>query len=187
MAFAKTTPPTLAGPVARPRLFRRLDRAGRRPVTWVWAPPGSGKTTLVASYLAARRRRALWYQVDEGDADVATFFYYLGGAAPRRRQPLPLLTTEYRQGLPVFARRFFRELYGRLTAPIAIVLDNYQEAPPDSQLHEVMREALEEIPPGVRLIVVSRTEPPPALARALAHGVIESVPWDDLRFTLAEV
>ena len=187
MAFAKTTPPTLARPVARPRLFRRLDRAGRRAVTWVWAPPGSGKTTLVASYLAARRRRALWYQVDEGDADVATFFYYLGGAAPRRRRPLPLLTTEYRQGLPVFARRFFRELYVRLTAPIAIVLDNYQDVPPDSELHDAVREALEEIPRGVRLIVISRTEPPPPFARALAHEVIDTVPWDDLRFTPAEV
>ena len=109
-AFAKTTRPTLARTLARPRLFRRLDRAGQRPVTWVWAPPGSGKTTMVASYLAARRHRVLWYQMDEGDADVATFFYYLGGAAPSRRRPLALLTTEYRAGLAVFARRFFREL-----------------------------------------------------------------------------
>ena len=89
MALAKTTRPTLAATVARPRLFRRLDRARQRPVTWVWGPPGAGKTTLVASYLAARRRPALWYQVDGGDGDVATFFYYLGQAAPRRRRPAP--------------------------------------------------------------------------------------------------
>ena len=31
--------------------------------------------------------------------DVATFFYYLGQAAPRRGRPLPLLTPEYRHGL----------------------------------------------------------------------------------------
>ena len=71
------------------------------------------KTTLVASYLAARRQRVLWYQADEGDADVATFFYYLGLAAPRRRRPLPLLTTEYRHDVAVLTRGFFRELYGR--------------------------------------------------------------------------
>jgi LuxR family maltose regulon positive regulatory protein len=97
MALAKTTRPTQTGILVRPRLVRRLDLARKKPVTWVWAPPGAGKTTLVASYLAARRTRGLWYKVDEGDADVATFFYYLGLAAPRRRGPLPLLTPEYRQ------------------------------------------------------------------------------------------
>src|SRR5262249_45681274 len=157
---AKTARPALARTVARPRLFRLLDRAAQRPVTWVWAPPGAGKTTMVASYLAARRRRALWYQMDAGDADAATFFYYLGRAAPRRRRPLPLLTAEYRSGLAVFARRFFRELYGRLSGPFTVVLDNYQEIPPGSALHEVVAEAVAEIPEGVRLVVISRAEPP---------------------------
>src|SRR5215831_18904721 len=104
MPLAKTTRPTAAGTLARPRLFRRLDRAKRRPVTWVVAPAGAGKTTLVVSYLAAHRQRVLWYQVDEGDADVATFFYYLGLAAPRGRWPLPLLTSESRLGLAAFTR-----------------------------------------------------------------------------------
>src|SRR5215468_3238379 len=88
MALAKTTRPTLAPTtVARPRLFRLLDRARRKPVTWVWGPPGAGKTTLVVSYLQARKVRTLWYQLDEGDADVATFFYYLGVAAPHVAVP----------------------------------------------------------------------------------------------------
>src|SRR5881392_1428524 len=71
------TPPRLSGVCERVRLFRVLDRAQRRPVTWVCGPPGAGKTTLIASYVAARRLRTLWYQVDPIDADVATFFYYL--------------------------------------------------------------------------------------------------------------
>src|SRR5262245_64536581 len=94
MALAKTTRPTQTGMLVRPRLVRQLDLARKKPGTWVWAPPGSGKTTLVATYLAARKTRGLWYQIDEGDADVATFFYYLGLAAPHRRRLLPLLTSD---------------------------------------------------------------------------------------------
>ena len=55
MALAKTTRPTLAATIARPRLFHRLDHARQRPVIWVWGPPGAGKTSLVASYLALTR------------------------------------------------------------------------------------------------------------------------------------
>src|SRR5207244_13648169 len=115
--------------------------------------------------------------------DVATFFYYLGQASPRRRRSLPLLTPEYRHGLTVFAQRFFRELYGRLKPPFALVFDNYQEAPATSPLHEVMREALGEIPPGGHVIFISRAEPLPAFARLRAPGAIELRDWSRLRLT----
>jgi ATP/maltotriose-dependent transcriptional regulator MalT/DNA-binding SARP family transcriptional activator len=186
MALAKTTAPMVAGTVPRARLFRRLDQARRRPVTWVWAPPGAGKTTLVASYLAARRLRGLWYQLDEGDADVASFFYYLALAAPRRRRALPFLTAEYRGGLPAFARRFFRELYTRLKLPFTVVFDNYQDVPPDADLHDVMAEMVAEMPKGGRLVFISRSDPPPAFARHRVHQKLAIIDGAQLRFTPTE-
>jgi len=186
MALAKTTRPSQAETLVRPRLVRRLDLARRKPVTWLWAPPGAGKTTLVASYLAARKTRGLWYQIDEGDADVATFFYYLGRAAPRGRRPLPLLTPEYRHGAAVFARRFFRELYSRLKPPFTIVFDDYQDVPRDSALHDVMAESVAEIPNGGRVIFISRSDPPPAFARHRLHRHFEILDGTQLRFTPTE-
>ncbi len=35
-------------------------------MTWISAPAGSGKTTLVASFLEAHKIPCLWYQIDEG-------------------------------------------------------------------------------------------------------------------------
>jgi hypothetical protein len=84
----------------------------------VCGPPGAGKTTLVASYVSEREIPGIWYQVDAGDGDPATFFYYLGMAADQaakgKHKPLPLLTPEFQQDLDGFSRRYFRELFARL-------------------------------------------------------------------------
>lgn len=183
LAVAKILPPTATGSMPRPRLFRRLDRARARPLTWIWGPPGSGKTTLAASYRTSRGLRHLWYRVDETDEDVATFFYYLGRAAPGGHTPLPVFAPEYRRGLASFTRRFFRALYERLPAPFAIVLDNYQTVSDRAQLHEVVREAVDELPVDGRMIVVSRQAPPAALARLYASQGIDVVAWSELRLT----
>jgi DNA-binding SARP family transcriptional activator len=128
----------------------------------------------------------LWYQVDEGDTDLATFFYYLGRAIPRSGRSLPLLTPEHRRGIAAFSRRFFRELTARFHVPFALILDNYQQVPRKAALHDVLRHALQEIPEHGRLIVVSRGASPASLARQITHGTIELVDWDDLRFTVEE-
>ena len=85
-ALTKTTRPTLASVLARDKLFTVLDGREHASVLWVWGPPGSGKTTLVASYLESRDLDSHWYQLDTGDSDVATFFYFMGLAVTRARR-----------------------------------------------------------------------------------------------------
>jgi len=129
-SIAKITHPKTTGAFPRERLFRLVDELRESPVIWVAAPAGSGKTTLVASYLTERKLNSIWYRVDEGDGDIATFFYYMGLAAkkavPRTRNPLPLLTPEYLLGVKAFTLRYFENLYNRLTPPSLIVFDNHQ-------------------------------------------------------------
>jgi hypothetical protein len=81
-ALAKLTRPRLYDALPRPRLFERLDAARERPVVWITAPPGSGKSTLVASYTEARNLPYLWYQVDVGPIN-------LQGKADESEGPLP--------------------------------------------------------------------------------------------------
>ena len=189
------------------------------PVIWISAPAGSGKTTLVASYLEARSLPRLWYKIDIGDADLSTFFYYLGIAGKelcrdKRGRPFPLLTPEYLGGIPAFTRGYFEELFHRLTPSraagkgksfsdrrkahaqqegsgpqgrFALVFDNYQEVPSDSSFQDMVVHALQGIPEGVRVIVISRSGPPPQFTRLKANGRMSFLGWNELRFTMEEV
>ncbi|MCX5914108.1 MAG: BTAD domain-containing putative transcriptional regulator [Deltaproteobacteria bacterium] len=188
--IAKVTRPTPKGIFPRKRLFRLLDRMRERPVIWVSGPPGCGKTTLISSYLDARDLPWLWYQLDEGDSDLATFFYYLGLAAQKTSQPkhppLPLLTPEYLAGIPTFTLRYFENLYQRQKVPSVMIFDNYQEVPADSSFHGAILQALSRIPDRLNVILISRGDPPPSFARLHANQQMEILGWNDLRLTLEE-
>ena len=189
--LAKLTRPRLHKAVARERLFAVLDEARtHKPAICVVGPPGAGKTTLVASWLDARGIKGIWYQVDSGDADLATFFYYLGEAAKpfarKRQKPLPVLTPEYLHDVEGFARRFFRELFARLSGGSVLVLDNYQEVAPGQPFHQFLARAVDEVPEGVALVVISRRDPPEGYARLVVNEKVQLLEWDALKLTLDE-
>jgi len=189
--LAKITRPVPSGCLPRTRLFRLVDRSCKKSsLLWICGPPGCGKTTLVSTYLEARNNPALWYRLDAGDDDLASFFYYLGVAgkrvAPRMRKPLPLLTPEYLGGIQKFNRLFFENLFARLAPARALVFDDYQEIPSKSPLHDVIVTGVSRVPEGTTVILVSRRDPPPAFARLRVNNRLETIGWEDLRLTLAE-
>ncbi|NIR96414.1 MAG: hypothetical protein GWO08_23100, partial [Gammaproteobacteria bacterium] len=46
---------------------------------------------FLASYLKATGTAGIWYKLDEGDADLSSFFYYLGMAVGQAVSPEPTM------------------------------------------------------------------------------------------------
>ena len=72
-------PPVQPGLVTRPRLFNALDEAWRtaQKLVLISAPPGYGKTTLLAEWIHDKSIPTAWVSLDDADNDPVRFFRYM--------------------------------------------------------------------------------------------------------------
>ncbi|MBF0458332.1 MAG: hypothetical protein HQK99_10600 [Nitrospirae bacterium] len=197
--LSKITAPDLDRVIERELCFRTIDKSLHKRVVWVSAPGGSGKTTLAASYLRNRGNPFIWYHMDEMDIDAASFFYYMSLAVtmlPRQKKQitLPEFSSEYFNNVQGFAARYFKQLFSGIkeyngsketNAPFVIIFDNYQNAPVDSIVHDlIVRGLFPMMPEGFAACLISRGEPPIEYAEIRRNDGLGLVEWNDLLFTL---
>ena len=180
--------------IARPRVEALLARATEFPLTVVKAEPGYGKTTAVASWLAATGHAHVWYNVGETEADPNVFLLHLvqalrtasdriGGRALellRQGEPAPRLWDSTVDALS-------NDLLDCLTVKTVLVLDDYDRVN-SSEVNAIIGRLVETMPPLLHLVITARRMPSfRGRARWRASGEMLEVTRAELAFTTDEV
>ena len=171
----------------RPGLFERLGASAR--VTVLSAPPGSGKTVLLRSWIGAAglADRAAWVPVGRGERDPQRFWLSVVGAlrqTVRGSTLVQALTAAPDLDGWAIAERLLKDL-APLDDPIWLVVDDVHELGADQALRQlellVMR-----APPELRFVLASRHDVRLGLHRLRLEGELTEIRAPDLRFSLAE-
>jgi LuxR family transcriptional regulator, maltose regulon positive regulatory protein len=179
--------PGAGGVVPRPGLFGRLGASAR--VTVVSAPPGSGKTVLLRSWIGAAglADRAGWVLVEPGERDPQRFWLSVLGAL-RRTGPGSGLVREVTAAPELDGWAIVERLLKDL-APLAervwLVVDDVHELGSDEALRQLELLVLR-APPQLRFVLATRHDVRLGLHRLRLEGELTELRGADLRFTLEE-
>ncbi len=161
-AFLHRPDPPTDG-VVRTELSARLDEGLDRSATLVCAPAGFGKSVLVSQWSRETGRRACWLTIDP-TIDHPQWFLMHFVAAVRSVFPDALEVTSQMASaatLPAEAAvitELSNEL-DELPEPLIVVLDDYHHVTKPA-VHRLISELVTYPSPMLRLVIVTREEPP---------------------------
>lgn len=171
----------------RERLVEHLDQALLTPLTVVNGAAGAGKTLLVAEWVTGLAQPVAWFTADTADQQPGMFWAYVLQALRSSGVPLP---DDVR--CPADASRVDRTLLARLAAelsgrdrPAIVVLDEYDRVTAP-EIAEQLEFVLHHAGPGMRLVLVTRTEPLLPVHRYRAAGDLTEIRNAELAFTPEE-
>ncbi|GCE23618.1 hypothetical protein [Dictyobacter kobayashii] len=189
--------------VERMPLLERLDEGQRQKLTLVQAPAGSGKTTLVAQWIARREAQnatqrnpllVAWLSLDSGDNDPIRFWSSLIAAIPAiyghiGQAALVQLSQQSQSPFaPAQLEAALASLLNDLTGSVpegVLILEDYHVIE-HSRIHETLTFFIEHLPAEFHIVMLTRSTPPLPLVRWRARGDLQEIHSNQLSFSLEE-
>jgi len=167
------------GIVVRTALLGRLA-ATRVPVITLVAPPGYGKTTLLAQWAQRTESRVAWLSCDDADNDPVVLLSALAVALSRIGPVDPAIFSALASsGADITVVPRFVAAVAPVPPPVTLLVD-HAEAVTNRQCLNTIAEFALRMPPGWQFALASRTVVPLPTARLRVQGGILKVTADDL-------
>ncbi len=179
--------------ISRPRLLESLSQASQCKLTIVCADAGYGKTSLVTEFTHSMGLRSEWHQLTSRDRDAVRLAEGLAGHLRDLANGPELvgkIGTRFRRakGRDV---HILTELLITLAEHVGpgvayLVLDDYQSLDQESDANLLLGSLIENSPPFLRFIVLTRSVPRFSLGKLKARQEVCTIEEDALSFTAAE-
>ena len=162
--LTKVRPPQRRKDVLRRvRLLDTLHQNLHRKLTFVSAPAGYGKTTLLIDFAEDIDAQVFWYLIGPDDNDLGQFVRHIVAAFQQR---IPEFGQEIEQALAApgsgpdaasLAAELINEIERRVTDFSLLVLDDYHLAGENEQIVDLIEHLLEHLPDQLRILMGSRS------------------------------
>jgi LuxR family maltose regulon positive regulatory protein len=189
---SKIIAPRLPLVLQRSRLVERLQENRDKKLILVLGQAAQGKSTLAVSCLQALRTPSAWVNLDEEDSDAVNLYHVLGQSLHRALADdhFPVLDCPPYAATPreetARHRDWVQLMFASVRVPIHIIIDGLDRLQPDASAFRFLRVLLEEMPPTVHLVMLSRKMPPLEVQALKVKQEAFVLTNDELAFTSAE-
>jgi LuxR family maltose regulon positive regulatory protein len=175
--------------ITRARLIARLNAGLDSKVTLVCAPAGFGKTTLLSQWVQTIDTPTAWLSLDGRDNEPRLFIQSLTAA----------LQSAFHEAFHGIASLFQAHHFPLIDHIVSLFISDLADLPDDlilvlddyhlirnQDIHTLLDQLIEHLPPQLRLVLSTRSDPLLPLHRWRAKGYLNELRPADLRFTLEE-
>ena len=182
--------------VVRPRLLQQLNSREQEKLTFICAPAGFGKSSLLSEWRAGQMHHTVkqtptiaWVSLDSSDNDPVRFWSYILTALARVQPGIAedafvLLQSPQSIAIELIITSLINDFLN-IPGQIVLILDDYHIIT-NPAIHQELTFLLDNFPPQLHIIMATRSEPPLALSLLRSRGQLIELRADDLRFTLEE-
>ena len=175
-----------------PRLLEKLDESLklRHSLSFISAPAGFGKTTLVVSWLDKIKNKCAWLSLDGDDNDIPHFLLYLIASLQKLDKKIGsmaqiALNSSQIPAIKMIMTSIINDIIS-LDAEYVLVIDNYQEIT-NTEINTAIQFLIQSHIPRLHIVLISREIPSLPLAQLRAKRLLTDITVSDLRFRVDEV